>query len=72
MTQTPTIPTLSPNPFKNISAQKSLQQTRNSKATRPILQGQNPPRLVIGDSLLVIGNCLDIYQLPFTKRKNLL
>jgi hypothetical protein len=43
-----------------------LQQTKNSKAARPILQGQNPPRLVIGDSLLVIGNCLDIYQLPFT------
>jgi hypothetical protein len=42
------------NPFKDISAQKTLQQTKDSKAARPILQGQNPPRLVIGDSLLVI------------------
>jgi hypothetical protein len=43
-----------------------LQQTKDSKAARPILQGQNPPRLVIGDSLLVIGDCLDIYHLPVT------
>jgi hypothetical protein len=30
-------------PTEDISAQKSLQQTRDSKAARPILQGQNPP-----------------------------